>query len=438
MKRRDFLRGVGLGAGSALLGPLLGGLVSEARGDMGAAERLKLVVMTDGNGWWHQSGARNSPSLDTRVGGEQDWDMPAVLAPLAPLRQRVTICRPLYNPHDANLHGNGWATLSVARGNGHAPGGVSLDRLVALETGLDDAFPSIALGVATREGARPLCVSSDGVRKPFPAIGSPYEAHARLFGGGMSAEEAEAALSGEQSLLDGMVEDINRVRPKLAAPERVKLEQLLTSYRAMERQLGAQRAILELQGAPDAPASDLGATLKASVIEAHADVIAHALAFRLTRVAHLSILGFDAHNAGWGFLGFPGDAHEQVAHVSNGYNKDRSTQAYQAVIKFKAEQLKRIYDRLDAVAQGDSTMAQRTVFVWVNSGGGKHHEGAAWHPVVLIGDAGGKLNAGRYMEVSGRACISQAFLAVAQVMGVQKDVFGDPAHCPEPLPGLLA
>jgi predicted transcriptional regulator len=364
--------------------------------------------------------------------------MPEFIAPLATLKQHVTICRPLYNPHDKNLHGNGWATLSVQRGNGHSPGGVSLDRLVALETGLDDAFPSIALGVAHREGAAPPCVSADGPRRPFPAIASPYAAHARIFGAGASGADVERALLQERSLLDGMVEDINRVRPKLAIPERVKLEQLLTSYRAMERQLVEQQRILSTVGAPDAPAANIGSTLRTAVVEAHVDVIAHALSFGLTHVAHLSILGFDAHNVGWDTLGFSGDAHEAVMHVARGYDRDRSTAAVQAILSFQAAQLARLYNKLDAINRGSSTLAKQTIFVWVNSGGGKHHEGADWHPILTIGSGNGKLVTDRYFEFGQRPCMSQAFLAIAQTMGVERDTFGDPAHCPGPLEALLA
>ena len=435
MRRRQFLRGLSLGAGAFLLGPALTRWVSEARGDVAVTQRKRLVILTDGNGWGHQGMSRNSSILNTTVTSATDWALPAALSAWAPVKDRVTICRPLYNPFNRNLHGNGWATLCVQRGNGVSPGGVSLDRFVALRAGLGDAFPSIALGISPSRAKPPICVSADGPRKPFPAIGAPRDAHVKLFG----ATSGQGA--GERSLLDGMVQDIDRLRPALAAPERVKLEQLLTSYRAMERQLGLQEQLLAAAGgAPAAPDASLGAGLGDKTIQAHIDLIAQALSFGLTHVAHLSLLGFDAHNAGWGFLGFGGDAHENLSHVSGaGYTRERADEAIAAITAYKAQQLMRLYTALQAVPLADGTMADQTLIMWVNSGGGKHHDGTATHPVVMLGHAGGALRAGQYMELPGnKHCISEVFAAAANAVGVQTDTFGDPEHCPGPLPGLLA
>jgi len=173
------------------------------------------------------------------------------------------------------------------------------------------------------------------------------------------------------------------------------------------------------------------------MIRAHVDVIAHALAFGLTRVAHLSLLGFDAHNAGWDALGFGGDAHENLSHVS-GYTAERATEAVRAVTKFKAGEIAYLMQRLQETAVGGRTLADSTVLLWVNSGGGKHHDGAGTHAAVLVGDGAGKLKTGRYLELPHQKhFISQVFLAVGQAAGVKADSFGDPKHCPGPLPALV-
>jgi len=434
MKRRTFLKGLGLGLGATLLTPLVDRLVGEALGE--GERRLNFVVLTDGNGWTHQSGgSRNSPTLDSPdLRSETEWELPTVLAPFAPFRDRVTICRPLRNVADTELHGNGWATLSAARGDKRSPGGRSLDRVIALETGLNDAFSSIALGVASRSGRLAPCVSSDGPRRPFPAIANPLTAHATLFGSGDNALDE---LSRRRSLLDGIMEDIQRTQRALAAPERARLDQILDSYRTIEQQLAARGRLLEGRPLPASPPEGVTDTLNADTIRAHAEVIANALTFGLTHVAHLSVLGFNDHNTGWGFLGYAGDAHENVAHVSGAYNRERSTEAYQAQLQFKAAELAHLYSLLDAVPTADSTLARDTVFLWVNSGGGKHHEGTGWHPLVLIGDAHGRLKAGHFLELADRPYINEAFLAIAQALGAQLDTFGDPDRCPGPLAALL-
>jgi hypothetical protein len=88
---------------------------------------------------------------------------------------------------------------------------------------------------------------------------------------------------------------------------------------------------------------------------------------------------------------------------------------------------------------GDGDVADLTTAIWVNSGGGKHHNGNDTHAVVIVGNAGGKLRAGQHLSFPWRKnSISQCFLAVAQALGSHATVFGDPDHCKGALPGLLS
>jgi hypothetical protein len=436
--RRSVLRGAALGAGATFLGPLVGRLVSEARGQTTA--RQNLFVLTGGNGWGHQGLSRETPLLTPpAVRSATDWDLPEVLAPLAPMKDRLTILRGLYNPHDVNLHGNGWATLSVQGGDGATPGGISIDRLVGLELGKDDPFPSIAVGVPPRKDASPVSTSADGPRRPFPAIGQPVTAFANLFGtatGGPA--EARAALAREKTLLNGMIADVNRTRAGLAGAEKAKLDQLLDSYRSLERQLTERDNILSRRAPPPAPKLGELSGIRKELVRGHVEVVAAAMAFGLTHVAHLSIMGRDAHNIGWETLGFGGDAHESLAHLS-GYTVERATMAYQAIIGFEAGEIAAVFAKLKELSAGDATLADRTVALWVNSGGGKHHNGNDNHAAILVGNAGGKLKAGQYQSLPWRKnSISGVFLAVAQAMGSKATVFGDPDHSKGSLPGLLA
>ena len=61
LSRRELARTLGLGGAAALLGPLVGRLVSRARGE--APTRRLLFVLTDGNGWNHQGGGDRDPAL---------------------------------------------------------------------------------------------------------------------------------------------------------------------------------------------------------------------------------------------------------------------------------------------------------------------------------------------------------------------------------------
>ena len=433
MNRRNLLKGLSLGASSILLTPALTRWVSEAHGETGALKK-NLILLTDGNGWFHQqSQSRNSTSLDTAVRSPTDWDLPQGLASWQPWKSKVTVCRPFYNPHGRNLHGNGWSTLTVTPKQEGGPSGISLDRMVAKAIGKEDLFDSVAMAVSVRPGKTPVCMSADGPGKSFPAFGSPLEAHSALFAG--ATPQSQKLFEQDQGLLDLMIQDAKRVRMGLGGPERAKLDQLLDSYQDMEKRFKARKALADVPSAPDA---EIKNTLQRQTIEAYVDLAAHALAFGLTHVVHLSMLGRDAHNPGWGFLDVPGDAHEHLSHVSNGYDRTSATQAVHKIIDFKARMMARLYQKLSELPAGNGSLADHTLIVWINSGGGKHHNGSDHHPVVMLGDAGGAIRAGQYLELPFKThCISDAFVSIAQAMGLKDESFGDPSRCKGPMSELL-
>src|SRR5438045_5843076 len=182
--RRTFLAGLGLGAGSPLLGAIFNKMLPEALGAPSAI-RKRFILFTSGNGFLERFFTFPSRS-------ETDFDLSAAFQPLAPWKSQLVVAHKFFNPYSRASHGNQMATLTVTespvkesqmRG---PPGGISLDRLIAKKIGAKDPFDSTAVGcVSLREGGtydRALCMSADGKGAPFPAIGSPYVAFQRWFG----------------------------------------------------------------------------------------------------------------------------------------------------------------------------------------------------------------------------------------------------------------
>src|SRR3954469_4411557 len=183
--RRNFLAGLGLGAGSHLLGSAWKAMLPEALG--AAALPKRLVLFTAGNGFLERFWACPARS-------ETDFDLTPALMPLAPYKSNLVIASKLHNPFIHANHGNQMATLTVTESPVQVsqmrgpPGGISIDRLIASRIGAGDAFDSTAVGCVTfRSGGsydQALSLSADGARKPFPAIGSPLLAYKTWFGGG--------------------------------------------------------------------------------------------------------------------------------------------------------------------------------------------------------------------------------------------------------------
>ncbi|MDX2053984.1 MAG: DUF1552 domain-containing protein [Polyangiaceae bacterium] len=443
ISRRSFQRWLGLGAAGALLAPLTRRLLAEAEGAAVAAPRF--FVFTDGNGWGHQGMSRNAELLNTTIRSPTDWDVPNCLQALAPYRSELSIVRGLYNSHDGSQHGSGWATLShMPKPAQGGPGGISIDRLVAQTLGAADPFSSIALGLSEfgRLDSPAECASADGEGQPFPAFNTPVRAFANIFGNGVPMADQGGAISllqRDKSLLDAACAETERLEKTLVGFERQKFQQMVTSCRGLEGRLTSRISTLGTATTPTAPAIALDRTgLDPEVIRGHVDVAIQAFALGMTHVAHLSVFGMDAHNDGWGFLGIPGDAHEDLMHGTKPYTQGH-TECVRLIADYKARELAYFWGKLKEIPEGNGTMADSTVLIWVNSGGGKHHDGHDYNPIVILGNAAGKLQAGKFIEYGiYQRSVSDVFLSVAQALGVQAQSFGAPEDSKGPIGELLA
>jgi hypothetical protein len=445
IRRRDYLRGLGLGAGGFLLAPLCRGLLAEAAG--APVNRRRFVVFTAGNGWGHQGQPRDAfamgGNLYTTVRSETDWDLPAALMPLAAYKSKLTVMGPLPHPYGNNQHGCNNSTLScvptIAPNNQH--GGISLDRFIGQKIGAGDAFPSVI--VATSEFGRidgpAIHTSADGPMQPVAAPNTPVRAFAKYLGGAsgsLPGVDPMVAFDQDRSVLDAMVADVKRVQSRFVGYEKRKFDQILDSCREFENQLVQRQAKTGAgaAGAPLPPTVDKSG-LNPDTVKGHTDVLFQALAFGMTHVGHMSWMGRDAYNDSWSSIGVPGDMHLSIMHgqVKNPPPGFDLTKAVQTVLQFHASEVARLFDRLKQVPEDGGTMADNTLLMWINSGGAKHHDGSATMPLVFVGDLRGQwAGAGKWLKFPGRN-VSDAFVTAARAVGVDTMTFGDPKVCKGPL-----
>lgn len=438
--RRRFLRSAGLGAGAALLTPLASRLAPVRAAEDGPRKRF--VVFVSGNGWpirfW-----------DTSVRSERDYDMPSMLEPLSPFRDELLLLERFHNPHNPNIHTSGWATLSVqgspATGSSpdqtfyDIPSGISLDRF--LSGYLSDDTPFSSTNLALKERGDGPHVSADDYNREYPSEWHPVRAYESLFGAAMdeSDETARRLLAQQRSVLDFMDDDVTRMQSRLGVEESRKMEQYLDSLRGLELQLGRLADGLPSCGDAPIPPADSGdrqrdwGPVYPDVVRAQVDLSLHAQLCGLTRVSMVSFFGGAMGYNKFDFLGAGGVGHHDLHHA----NDDA---VLREILRFEAEEVAHFWSRLKATPEADgSTMADHTVLLWINSGGGDHHFGRGRIPAVVLGHADGFLNTGRYVRFpSDEHCVSDLFVTIANALGVGIDSFGDPALCRGPLETLIA
>ncbi len=377
----------------------------------------------------------------------------SILAPLAPYKDKMIVidgldCKVVYE-HGLPVGGHECGMVTCLTGsrvrgtNGGLPDSESVDQAIARHIGNGTKIRSVEiLGWKQFSGTSAvnhIAFSQGGARIPMER--DPLALYQRLFGdmaSGASDQEIARALARKRSLIDFLKGDVSRLERRLVGPERAKLSAHLAALRDIEARLGAVISCTK-PAAPNVPSSLDDIELSEQLVKLHLDIMVQAFACDLTRVATMVV---NLPSMPWlDGIGYA-DIHNDFAH-----NVDGSEPARQAMVKvhtWYAQLVARFVGQLAAVKEGSGTLLDRTVVVWMNELGTGSHS-LMRVPVVMIGNAGGKLATGRYIatrdpnadpllgrEVGGPLPLSYPhnhFLAsLCRLFGLPVDGFGDPAY----------
>jgi hypothetical protein len=330
------------------------------------------------------------------------------------------------------------------------PGGISIDRMIAKRIGANDPFDSTAVGcLSFRQGGtydKALCMSADGKNAPFPAIGSPVLAFQRWFGQGMpmagmspspsGGDTLDQTLASNHGFLDLITEDITRLKGRLGGPEKAKLDQYLDSLDKTSKSIqlrASAEANCKSVMAPKlaATAGALDENIDPAVLAGHIDVTFQALRCNLTHVSHITIEGMEAPHVQYKWAGETANHHND--HHAYNYN------VLQSIDTWWFSQIATMVDKLAAAPEGNGTMLDNTVVMFINCCGGIHHRGHDTHPIVLLAGKNTGLKGGRYITYPmGQHCISDAYVSIANLfLDPPITTFGNPSVCKGPLAGFV-
>jgi hypothetical protein len=417
IRRRDILRGLGLGAGTAFFAPFVGELLREAHGQARPAGRFVLL-----RGHWSYENKWGRPEMRS----PSDFSLPETMSPLEKHRASLWM---VYNMSAPGVGANGGHGihvpdfLSCMRTPTYNRTGISFDRLLAQRIGGNDRFPSVSL--STGGGTD----SFDSPTKGYPAIKDPLEAYDKLFAQALTGTgvDTKALLAQDKSTLDFVMGDVVRLNARLAGPERGKLDRYLESLRQVEKKLS-----LVLPGTckpPTRPAAP-GAT-EIARSELLAEIGTVAVACGVTRVLSMTTPEYD-----WRALGAPQADGHGVVHSGH--------PSMANVHKWRMGVFSRIFAHLGELGVADSSLV-----VYTDPNGTVHHGGTGNNFFVLgLGTLNGYFKAPNFIQYSrsGEKAstatpprgVGEVFVSIANALGVAIDVFGLPSHCQGPMPGLHA
>jgi hypothetical protein len=171
---------------------------------------------------------------------------------------------------------------------------------------------------------------------------------------------------------------------------------------------------------------------------AQMDLLVMALACDMTRVASLqwSRAVSGVQMGSWLPLIQP-RGHHDMSHDADGGTGADTFNDLTTINRWYSDQFAYLLSAMDAIPEGNSTMLDNSVVLWVNELGKGNSHTRNDIPFLMAGGCQGHFNTGRTIDFGG-APHGQLLVSLAHAMGYPITSFGVPQYSQGPLPGLTA
>ncbi len=368
------------------------------------------------------------------TGEGKDFKFTNVLKSLEPLRNNVTVIGGISHPNGWAMGGHDTGDIYLTGAlmkNGEFTNTISLDQRIAQLNGADTRFRSLTLssdgGVGEPTRSCTLSFSQEG--RPIPALSSPAQIFARLFGkdvGGSRLQQRQQ-LRNTSSLLDRVLEHSRQLNRNLGANDQRKFDEYLSSVRAVEQRVERAEAWLDVPK-PEVSRDSLNAdaTQQGPIeyIKAIYELMYLAFQTDSTRVATYMIGqvagATTIANAFPSCIGLSPNWHG----LAHGAGKPGGFEKLGRFDQFLAQNHAAFLSRLNATKEGDGTLLDRTVVLYGSSNSKTHNNHN--YPLLLAGGRGLGLTHGQYLKYNEREMrLSNLYATVLHQLGASDEGFGD-------------
>lgn len=427
--RRTVLRG--LGATFAL--PLLDGMVPAFAANRNVVtqpvRRFGVVYVPNGMAMKHW----------TPAGDGSGFELNRIMQSLTSHKDRMLVMTGLNAvPSNAGVHASAATRfltgVTPARSESNLLAGVSVDQLMARETGKATQLASLELALDPRDvsgscdvGFSCLYTSTISWRNettPLPMENNPRAVFERLFGdsGSTDKEARLRQISRQRSILDSVTEKVASLVREVGAGDRQKIDQYLEAVRDIERRI--QKA--EEQSDRELPAVDQPAGVPATYSE-HAKLMfdLQVLAYQtdLTRVGTF-MMGREISGRTYAEIGVPDSHHPTSHHRDNPVLYEKITK----INEFHMSLFSYYLDKLEATPDGDGSLLDRMMLVYGAGMSDSNQHDNKGLPMLMVGGGTGNdrlFKGGRHLQFDDKTPATNLHLSLMDKMGVAVDEWGD-------------
>jgi hypothetical protein len=424
LPRRTVLKALGATVGLPLLDAMIPAATALAQ--TAAAPKPSMTFV------YFPHGAVMDKWTPTKEGA--DFELPPILAPLAPFQKQLTVLSGLENksavatPVHAITPGT-WLSCMPPRISHDPFGGITIDQIAAQKIGQETQLPSIE--VATEEqGGEGSCDRNYGCSygktisfrtpsTPLPMEHNPRKLFQQLFGQGDTAAERVALNREDQSVLDLVRRDAADLSRSLGARDRALLDDYLSTVREIERRVQKHsQATASDTKLPDAPAGI--PTGFDEHIQLMFDLIALAYQANLTRVSTF-MMAAEVSNQPYSFMGIPDAFHPLSHHQNNPAKMERLSK----VQIYHTQVFAKFVKKLAQMPDGDGSMLDHSLILYGSNMSNSNLHDHFPLPITIVGGGCGRLKGNQHLRYPDRTPIANLHVALLNRAGIPTKAFGD-------------
>jgi hypothetical protein len=428
ISRRTVLKGMGAAVALPLLDSMVPALSAMSRTAAQPVQRFGVVYVPNG---------MIMPSYLPRAEGAA-FELTPTLSPLAAFRDRLLVlsgldCVPTPGrpggPH-AKATTRFLTDVSPPTSETWLDAGISMDQILANETGKETQLASLELAIESSETAGACdtgfacayttTISWRSKNTPLPGQHNPRVVFERLFGDSGSTDPKVRLnrLRQQRSVLDSVTEEIAHLEGGLPAADRTKLTEYLDAIRSVERRI----ELAEARGDVDVPLVDHPEGIPANW-EDHVNLMfdLQVLAYQcdLTRVITL-MLGREHSGMTYPQIGVP-DAHHPISHHQG---EPEKVAKVAKINQYHVQMFARYLEKLQATRDGNGTLLDNMTVMYGAGIADSNSHSPMNIPLMLAGGAGGRLKGGRHVKFKNTP-LANLHLTLLDQFGVHWDKLGD-------------
>ena len=249
-------------------------------------------------------------------------------------------------------------------------------------------------------------------------------------------EKTRVVSEAKASILDWLTAQIADMKRDLGPDDRQRFDSYLTDVREIERRIQTVEAHNRSGAQRDLPEAPIGVPDSFHEhVQIMMDLMAAAFQADLTRVFSFK-LGRDASSRV--YPGAGGEAATAAFHpTSHHQEKEDRLRVFQAINTYHVSLVPYLLAKLKSIPEpGGGTLLDNSVVIYGSPMGDSNLHNHRRLPLFVAGHAGGALRGQVHIKAADGTPMANAWLAVLQKLGVEKDKFGDSTEAMDLNPAL--